>query len=61
MVSPVRMAAITAVPMAPPTVRSTAFIPLAMPLCSTGTAPLMYAGIAEKARPMPRPKIAEAV
>jgi hypothetical protein len=53
--SDVTMLDMTAAPMAPPMVRMLAFIPLATPVCSAGTAWTMRLDMAEKARPRPTP------
>ena len=49
------MLAISAEPMLPPIVRMFAFMPLATPVCSAGTAATTSADIAENASPKPMP------
>ena len=51
------MLAITAAPMLPPIVRMLAFMPVAAPVCSAGTAATTLADIAEKASPKPTPRM----
>jgi len=45
----------TAAPIEPPMVRTLAFMPLATPVCSGGTATTTRADIDAKARPKPTP------
>ena len=49
------MLAMTAVPTEPPIVRMLAFMPLATPVCSGGTAPTIRPARHANARPMPTP------
>ena len=51
----VTMPAMTAVPSEPPMVRMLAFIPLATPVCSAGTAAMTTPARLEKTRPEPMP------
>ena len=45
-------------PIAPPIVRTLAFMPVATPVCVTGTASTTRFDMAEKAKPIPMPTIA---